>query len=153
WKENDRIRTEGAANLVDAALAAGADRYIQESITFVYADGGDAWLDEDAPLHVPPYLRSAQASLDTTNRFTAAGGTGVFLRFGMFYAPDSHHVIDASAWARRGMSMEIGELSAYKSMIHADDAAAAVVAALGAPAGTYNVVENEPITRREHIQL
>ena len=67
----------------------------------------------------------------TTERFTAAGGSGVFLRFGMFYAPDAHHVIDQVAWARRGVSMEAGELDAYKSMIHADDAAAAVVAALG----------------------
>jgi hypothetical protein len=33
---------------VDAALHAGADRYIQESISFLYADGGDEYLDESA---------------------------------------------------------------------------------------------------------
>src|SRR5690349_1799280 len=31
WQENNRIRTEGARNLADAALAAGASRYVQES--------------------------------------------------------------------------------------------------------------------------
>src|ERR1700722_3681231 len=34
WAENDRIRTEGSRNLVDAALAAGASRYVQESVCF-----------------------------------------------------------------------------------------------------------------------
>ena len=93
------------------------------------------------------------ASLGETERFTAAGGVGVFLRFGMFYAPDAHHVIDQVAWARRGVSMEAGALDAYKSMVHADDAAAAVVAALQVPAGIYNVVDDEPLTRGEHIAL
>ena len=32
-------------------------------------------------------------------------------------------------------------------MLHADDAASAVLAALSAPAGTYNVAETEPMTR------
>ncbi|MDQ1397052.1 MAG: hypothetical protein QOG64_2311, partial [Acidimicrobiaceae bacterium] len=34
---------------------------------------------------------------------------------------------------------------------HTDDAAAAVVAAVRAPAGLYNVVDDEPLTRREHF--
>jgi nucleoside-diphosphate-sugar epimerase len=45
WDENNRIRTEGSATLVDAAIAAGVSRYVQESITFTYPDGGDAWID------------------------------------------------------------------------------------------------------------
>lgn len=153
WKQNDRIRREGSRNLVDAALAAGASRYIQESVCFVYADGGDTWLDEDAPLDTVGYLDSLTTSLENTERFTTAGGVGVFLRFGMFYAPDAHHVTDQVAWARRGVSMEAGALDAYKSMIHADDAAAAVVAALPVPAGIYNVADDEPLTRGEHIAL
>src|SRR5262245_1462823 len=31
WRENDRIRRDGSAALVDAALAAGVGRFIQES--------------------------------------------------------------------------------------------------------------------------
>ena len=50
WEENDRIRQEGSRNLVDATLEADADRYVQESITFLYADGGDDLLDESAPV-------------------------------------------------------------------------------------------------------
>jgi hypothetical protein len=32
------------------AQAAGVGRLVQESIAFVYDDGGDAWLEEDAPV-------------------------------------------------------------------------------------------------------
>ncbi len=34
--------------------------------------------------------------------------------------------------------------------IHSDDVAGAVVAALGAPAGRYNVVDDERLTRRDY---
>jgi nucleoside-diphosphate-sugar epimerase len=50
WEENDRMRTEASAAIARAAAAAGVRRLVQESIAFVYADGGDAWLDEDAPV-------------------------------------------------------------------------------------------------------
>jgi len=43
WAVNDRIRREGVRNLVDAAIEAGAVRFVQESIVLLYADGGD-WL-------------------------------------------------------------------------------------------------------------
>src|SRR4051812_29483547 len=48
WEENDRLRTEASAAIALAARATGVRRLVQESIAFVYADGGDAWLDEDA---------------------------------------------------------------------------------------------------------
>ena len=50
WEENDRLRSEASAVIARAARAAGVTRLVQESIAFVYADGGDAWLDEDAPV-------------------------------------------------------------------------------------------------------
>jgi nucleoside-diphosphate-sugar epimerase len=31
WRENDRLRRDGSANLVDVALAVGVSRFIQES--------------------------------------------------------------------------------------------------------------------------
>lgn len=42
--------------------------------------------------------------------------------------------------------------SPYLSSIHMVDGGAAVAAALHAPAGTYNVVDNEPLTKREYAQ-
>ncbi len=46
------------------------------------------------------------------------------------------------------MLLDIGSERIYFPMIDADDAASAVVAALGAASGTYDVVD-EPTTRRE----
>lgn len=41
----------------------------------------------------------------------------------------------------------------YTTMVHVDDAAAAVVAALDVPAGCYNVVEDQPMTGDEHAAV
>src|SRR5947209_11513040 len=49
-----RLRTEGTRRLLDAALAAGAGRYLQQSIVMAYPDGGDRWLDEGTPLDDSP---------------------------------------------------------------------------------------------------
>src|ERR1700730_10353201 len=58
WATNDRLRAEASRNLADAALASGAERFVQESVSFLYPDSGDAWLDESAPLAPVPYVRS-----------------------------------------------------------------------------------------------
>ena len=46
WRENDLLRRIASSNLSEAALAAGASRFVQESVAFVYADGGEAWVGE-----------------------------------------------------------------------------------------------------------
>jgi nucleoside-diphosphate-sugar epimerase len=151
WADNDRIRREAAQHLVDAALATGAGRFIQESISFIYADAGEGWIDEDDPLDVPAHARSTLDAQAHTQRFAASGAAGVVLRFGLFYGPDSHHTIDAVRMARRRLAATFGRRDAYLSSITTDDAATAVVAALGATSGVYNVVDDEPLTRREHF--
>lgn len=46
--ETDRtVRIEGSAQVVDAALAAGVPRLVQESVSMVYPDRGDELIDED----------------------------------------------------------------------------------------------------------
>src|SRR5947209_13336979 len=45
WDATTRLRTEGTRRLLDAALATGAGRYLQQSIVMAYPDGGDRWLD------------------------------------------------------------------------------------------------------------
>lgn len=150
WATNDRIRREGSRNLVDAALATGAERYVQESICFLYADGGDQWLDESAPVAPTMVTASALTAEGEAARFRRSG-TATVLRFGWFYGPDSIHVHEAVRLARRGMSSLPGRPEAYVSTIALDDAAAAVAAVLGTPAdavaGTFNVADDDPLTR------
>jgi nucleoside-diphosphate-sugar epimerase len=149
WGEHARLRTEGARNLVDAAIATGASVYVQESLAFLYEDAGDRWIDEDQPLlhgRLAAPVRAAEAEVA---RFTASGGRGVALRFGQFSSADSVHTRALVQAARRGVSMHLGPADGYGPVVSCDDAARAVVAALDAPAGTYNVVDDEPMTQRQ----
>lgn len=149
WDENERIRTEGSRNLVDAALAAGATRYVQESIAFVYPDRGDEWLDEEVPLDATPFSVAVRAAEAQAQRATDEGTVGVVLRFGQFQAPDATHSRSQVAMARTGLHPLPGAPGGYAATIHIDDAARAVVAALAAPAGAYNVVDDQPLTRTQ----
>lgn len=150
WKENDRIRREGAANLASAALEAGAGRLIQESFAPIYVDGGERWIDESWPSRPVRYNRSVLDAERTAAEFTARGGAGIVLRFAGFYGPDAFQVLDAVKLVRKGWAPLPGRPEAYFSSIHHDDAATAVAAALGARAGVYNVADDEPVTRRNY---
>src|SRR5262245_24074669 len=150
--ENDRLRREASRCLVDAALAAGVATHVQESIAFLYADGGDAWLDEDAPLLASWLNESARDAERETGRFAQAGGRGVSLRFGAFYAPYARSTVDTVRLARRGLFPVLGTGDQFLSSIHVDDAASAAVAALDAPSGAYNVADDEPLRFREYAE-
>jgi nucleoside-diphosphate-sugar epimerase len=152
WDTNIRIRTEGSTAVVDAALAAGVGRLIQESISFCYPDGGDTWLDETTPIQAPPGIDAVAVAEANANRFTDSGRIGIVLRFGFFYGPGSVHTKDSIRLARRHLGPVAGPPDAYQSSIHLADAASAVVAALGAPAGIYNVTDDEPLTKKEYAQ-
>jgi UDP-glucose 4-epimerase len=147
WEENDRIRREASAAIARAASAAGVGRLIQESIAFVYADGGDAWLDEDAPVE-PGGVASAPLTAESNVR-ELFSGDGVVLRFGLFIGPDSRSSVVALEAAHRGASIAPGPPDAYRPTIWLDDATAAIAAATGVPGGIYNVVDNDPATNAE----
>jgi nucleoside-diphosphate-sugar epimerase len=151
WAPNDRLRREASAHLVDAALTAGATRFVQESIVFPYPDSGDRWIDaETTEPDAPGIMASARAAESQTARFTAGGGAGVVLRFGYFYGPGLAHTETFLRMARWGLAYSPGDADGYTPSIHVDDAAAAVVAALAAPPGVYDVVDDRPLTRREY---
>src|ERR671910_462408 len=128
WDENDRLRTQASAAIARAAQAAGVRRLVQESIAFVYADGGDAWLAEDAPVSGGGVTTTALTA--ERNAGELFGGDTVVLRFGLFMGPDSGFTVAALEAARRGASSAVGPPGAYRPMLWLEDAAAAVVAAL-----------------------
>jgi UDP-glucose 4-epimerase len=147
WEENDRMRTEASAAIARAAQAARVQRLVQESIAFVYADGGDAWLDEDAPVAGGGVTTSALTA--ESNVRELFDGDAVVLRFGQFIGPDSGSSLAMLEAARGGASIAVGPPGAYKPTIWLDDAATAIAAALRAPAGTYNVADTDPPTNAE----
>ena len=90
----------------------------------------------------------SQAAEANVARFTEQGGRGVVLRFGRFYAPESDQTQAMVQRGRRGMLLDLGRADCYAPMIDADDVASAVVAALDAPAGVYDIVDDEPLHPR-----
>ena len=150
WKPMDRIRTQASANVVDAALAGDDVRLlVQESFAPIYDDGGDRWLDESSPVRPARYNRSVLDAEANADRFTRAGRTGVVLRFGLFYGPGDPFTLLLLDSVRRGWFPMFGDREGYTSWISHEDAASAVVAALGVPAGIYNAVDDQPLRRRE----
>ena len=147
WEENDRLRTEASAAIARAAQAARVQRLVQESIAFVYADGGDAWLDEDAPVAGGGVTTTALTA--ERNARELFDGDTVVLRFGLFMGPDSGSTLAALEAARGGASIAVGPPGAYRPTLWLDDAAAAIAAALRVPAGTYNVADADPPTNAE----
>ncbi len=147
WAENDRVRTEASAAIARAAQAAGVQQLVQESIAFVYADGGDAWLDEQAPVAGGGVTTTALTAEHNARELFE--GDSVVLRFGLFMGPDSGSTRMALEAARQGESVALGPPSAYRPTLWLDDAASAIAAAIGAPAGTYNVADTDPATNAE----
>lgn len=147
------LRLVGGGNLFDAAQACGVRRYIQQSCGF-YLDagqGGQAGLATeasppriDAPGHIG---ESARMYAALERRVCGASSLqGTALRYGFFYGPGTWYWPDGafSAGMRRGECPLIGAGRGTFSFIHVHDAATATVAALTAPAGIYNVVDDQP---------
>ena len=157
WDENDRIRRDGTKAIVDAALRHdGVRTVLYAGISFFYGDNGSEWLDalNAVPEASGPFRSTLDAEAEVA-RFDASADDrrGLVLRFGSFYGPDSAFSRDAVAMARKGFALQTAPASAYRPMIWLDDAATAVVAALErAPAGTYDVVEDEPLTQAEAVK-
>ncbi|MEX0664968.1 MAG: NAD(P)-dependent oxidoreductase [Acidimicrobiia bacterium] len=151
WRTHNRLRTEATQGLLDAARTHGVGLFVKESITFTYPDRGDAWIDETVALDESiKMLRPTIEGERLVARFGADGGRGVVLRFGLFYGPDNRATDETLSLAKMRIAPIPGARDGYVSSIHVEDAAAAVVAALDVPAGVYNVVDDEPLTRREY---
>ncbi len=148
---NDRMRTEGTRNLLAAALAARARRYVQQSVALFHHSAGEEWVDEEAPLADHPL---AQSSLEMERLVWQSHGldglSTVILRGGVFYGPDAAHTRQLFSALRAGLMPMAGDGENYWSLVHTEDMASAVVTATEAPLATrvYLVVDDEPVKLR-----
>ncbi|HEV7401145.1 MAG TPA: NAD(P)-dependent oxidoreductase [Solirubrobacterales bacterium] len=154
----NRVRSEGTRNLLAAAKAAGARRFVAESVAFFYAPEGGWVKDEGAPLFrgAPfPFGGAVEALADLERQVTAAEGIeGVVLRYGWLYGPGTYFDRDGSQTeeALKRRLPIVGKGTGTFSFVQVEDAAAATVAAVerGTP-GIYNVVDDEPAPMREWV--
>jgi len=153
FAENIRIRSEASQNLALAAINTRARTFIQESFAPTYPDRGDEWIDESVPIQPTSYVKSVLDAESAAREFTKSGGTGIVLRFSMFYGPDSSQTLDMVNSVRRGLAPAFGNPDAYMSSIWIDDVARAVFAALSVPAGAYNVTDDVPMRKAEAFDV
>jgi nucleoside-diphosphate-sugar epimerase len=151
----NRLRTEGTANLIAAAQAAGVGRIVAQSVAFAYAPRGDRVVDEDAPLNLeaPAQFRDAVEAIAEHERLVTEAG-GVVLRYGFFYGPGTTYAADGATaqMVRRRQFPIPGDGGAMFSFVHVRDAAEATVAALGVQGpATFNVVDDQPVPLREWL--
>lgn len=153
WRLNDRLRDQATRLLVDTAVIQGVQRFIQESVTFFYADGGDSWLDESAPIS-PSWevLDSALAAEGHVARFGEAGGTAVVLRLSRLYGPGPASGEYLNAVSARKMPV-VGKGDNFVSSLHIDDAGTALAASLTAPGDIYNVADDDPVRSKEYLGI
>jgi 2-alkyl-3-oxoalkanoate reductase len=150
------VRTVGARNVAEAARAAGARRLVVQSYAHIYAPR-EGWVKQESdPLNVGPHVpdgrrRNVEALLALERAACETPGLeGVALRYGSLYGPST-----AYDWAgsvaelvRRRRYPVAGGGTGWTSFVHVDDAAQAALHALDAPAGHFNIADDEPAPLR-----
>lgn len=148
WDANTRIRREGTAHLLAAALEVGANIYIQQSICFAYPDRGDAWISEDTPLDLPRAIviemeQQVREIAPSRIRWTILRG-GTFVGSGTFQD-------DKIAALRAGTDVVACDGSHYVPYVHVADVATAFAAAVeNAPSGSIFNIADEPLREGEY---
>lgn len=154
FEQTNRLRTIGTANLVTAAAAHGVQRLVCEGLAYAYQPG-DAVRSEDEPLWLDPpkpFTPVVDALRELEELTRAAGGT--VLRLGHLYGPGTIYAPDGSMTAsvRARKVPVVGRGASRFSFVHIDDAASAILAAIDRPTtGTFNVVDDAPITAGEWL--
>jgi nucleoside-diphosphate-sugar epimerase len=144
-----RLRIDGTRNLLEAALRAGARRFIAGSFAILSPRNED---DQAPPDSAAAAVRSMEHQvIDATTRREIEG---VVLRYGMFYGGDTPSTVMMIAMVRRRrlpvVRGDIGKLP----LIHVDDAVSATVRALDlAPGGRiYDIVDDRAVSLSELVE-
>ncbi len=141
---NAALRISATRSLVDAALAAGVQRVIAQSIAWASEPGSEP-ADEATSLDVyaEPARRMTVNGINALEQATREAPEWVVLRYGLLYGNGTWYP-PAGA---RGVDARAGRLVAdadISSFVKVDDAAAAAVDALHWPSGVATVCDDEP---------
>ncbi|HET6327080.1 MAG TPA: NAD(P)-dependent oxidoreductase [Planctomycetaceae bacterium] len=143
-----KLRIEGGGNLLRAAQVCGVRRYVQQSSGF-FLKSESGLADESNGMAIdasPGVAFSARSYAELESRLSSAQLDGVALRYGFFYGPNTWYSPDGACadQARRQEIPIIGRGQGVWSWVHIEDVAMATVAALTAPPGVYNIVDDDP---------
>lgn len=144
------VYVDGLANVLTALAArrnatAGGTRFVYVSSTGVYAQGDAREVDENAA--TAPVAESGRVVLEAERLLRHRRPDAMILRFAGIYGPGR---LIREETVRAGEPLS-GDPDQWLNLIHVDDGAAAVLAALerGRPGGVYNVCDGRPVRRRD----
>jgi nucleoside-diphosphate-sugar epimerase len=144
----NRLRIDGTRNLLDAAIKAGARRFLVGSFAILSDRGGSSTSPNDAGAAV----RSMESQvLDATKRGAIEG---VILRYGMFYGFEAGSTVAMIDMVRKRRLPVVRGDTSQLPLIHVQDAVAATILALdAAPAGAaYDIVDDRAVSMTELVE-
>jgi 2-alkyl-3-oxoalkanoate reductase len=152
FEQTNRLRTLGTEYLLAAARSVGAKKFIAQSYAGWPNDRtGPRVQTEAAPYETnpPASMRKSLQAIVTLESFVrnASGITAIALRYGSFYGPGTSLGADGEVTklVRHRKFPVVGTGAGIWSFLHIEDAAQATKLAIDrAPAGVYNVVDDEP---------
>jgi nucleoside-diphosphate-sugar epimerase len=153
FAHTNRLRTEGTDNLLEAARAAGARRFVAQSFAGWQNDRkGTMVKTEDDPLDTDPFPHTEETLAGIQHVESVVTGAedieGVVLRYGGFYGPGTTIARDGGQHTeavRKRQFPVVGEGTGVWSLIHIDDAArATLIAAERGKRGVYNITDDDP---------
>jgi nucleoside-diphosphate-sugar epimerase len=155
------LRTTGTENLLAAARAAGARRFVAQSFAgWPYAKVGGPVKSEDDPIDPDPpkAVRETLAAIRRLEELTLGDDAveGIALRYGGFYGPGTSLAPGGVHWkaVQKRRFPIVGDGGGVWSFLHVDDAAGATAIAVerGSP-GAYNIADDEPARVREFLPV
>lgn len=140
---------EGNRNLIERFKSAPPIKYVWTSSTSVYGQNDGSWVTESSPTEPPTetgkvLVETEALLLDAVRQFSFPA---VILRLAGIYGPERGY------WLKqflRGEARIEGDGSRFLNMIHRDDVAGAIIAALSRAlvGSVFNVVDDEPVSQR-----
>ena len=135
---NARLREEGTRNLLEASVAAGARRFVAQSIAWMYAPGPEPHAEDDAlQRDAAGAAAISLAGVLALERLTLnAPLEGVVLRYGQLYGPGTWNTAQGG-----------------RVPVHVDAAAHAALLAVDSPhTGVFNIAEEKGLVSAERAR-
>jgi nucleoside-diphosphate-sugar epimerase len=148
-----RVYLEGTRRVLEWLSASLPEKFLYTSSTSVYGQTDGSIVKESSP--VEPSAGTSCVLVETEKALLEAFHRDKFpvviLRVAAIYGPDRGH------WFKQFLKNEArldGDGSRFLNMIHRDDVAGCVIAALkrGRPGEIYNAVDDEPVKQRAYYE-
>jgi nucleoside-diphosphate-sugar epimerase len=144
----NRLRIEGTRNLLAAALASGARRFIGGSFALLPGEATSVSIGREAG----DAVRSMESQILEASR--SGKIEGIVLRYGLFYGPGTPSTESMVTLVRRRRLPVVRGDRGQLPVIHLDDAVSATLAALdhGVVGGVYDVVDDRAVSMTEIVE-